>query len=105
MKSIAAAAVALMVGVGICVAGAQNQAGDKAAGAQVVKKQTVCPVMDEAVNTNIYLDVKGSRIYFCCMDCPAQFKKDPAKYLAKLEKSGVTLDKTPTETRKESGSK
>lgn len=66
------------------------------AGQQTAKKaQTTCPVMRGAINTNLYVDAGGKRVYFCCKGCPAEFKKDTAKYISKLEKEGVTLDKTP----------
>jgi len=59
------------------------------------KTQTTCPVMGGTVNTNIYVDYDGKRIYFCCKACPVEFKKAPAKYIGKLEKEGITLDKIP----------
>lgn len=70
---------------------AETPAQEKAA----PKKQTVCPVMGGAANTNLYADAEGKRVYFCCGGCISTFKKDPAKYIAKLEKDGVTLEKVP----------
>lgn len=35
----------------------------------------------EATKAHRFIDYKGNRYYFCCMDCYASFKKDPAKYL------------------------
>jgi YHS domain-containing protein len=64
-----------------------------AAEAQVVKKQTLCPVMGGTVNTNLYVDADGKRIYVCCPGCLSAIKKNPAKYINGLEKEGVTLDK------------
>ena len=47
--------------------------------------QTACPVSGEKLeNKDNFVDYKGRRVYFCCPKCPAEFKKDPAKYLAKL---------------------
>jgi len=84
--------VLMLMGVGM--AGAEEaQAAGKVAEGQAVKKQTVCPVMGGAINPNQFADYDGKRVYFCCGACPAEFKKDPAKYVAKLEKDGVTLDK------------
>lgn len=89
-----ASAVAMLLGVGI--AGAEETpAGGKAADTPAVKKQTVCPIQGGAINTNLYADYSGKRVYFCCQGCPEEFKKDPAKYIGKLEKAGVTLDKAP----------
>ena len=61
--------------------------------AQAVKNQDTCPVMGGAVNKSLYVDYEGKRIYVCCKGCLPEVKKDPAKYVAKLEKAGVTLDK------------
>lgn len=60
-----------------------------------LQPQTKCPVMGGAVNTNLYMDADGKRVYFCCKGCPAEFKKAPAKFISKLEKEGVTLEKAP----------
>lgn len=58
-----------------------------------VKKQTVCPVMGGKINTGLFVDYEGKRIYVCCSGCLPEVRKDPARYIAKLEKEGVTLDK------------
>lgn len=62
----------------------------------VVKHQTICPVMGGAINTNLYVDYDGKRIYVCCKGCIETVKKDPAKYIRELEAAGVTLTKTQT---------
>ncbi len=50
--------------------------------------QGTCPVMGEIItNKNHYVDYQGKRIYFCCSDCPAEFNKDPEKYMKKLDPS------------------
>jgi len=41
--------------------------------------------MDKPIDASIYVDHEGRRVYFCCAGCPEAFKKDPAKYLAKLD--------------------
>jgi YHS domain-containing protein len=57
--------------------------------------QTKCPVLGNPINKDIYVDYNGKRIYFCCAGCPQEFKKDPAKYMKKLEEEKVTLEATP----------
>ena len=47
--------------------------------------QKLCPVTGELINRNIFVDYDGRRIYFCCDMCPAQFKKEPEKFLKKLD--------------------
>ena len=50
--------------------------------------QTTCPVMGGPVNKELYADHDGKRVYFCCGYCDGEFKKDPQKYLNKLEEMG-----------------
>ncbi|MGP8051048.1 MAG: YHS domain-containing protein [Desulfobaccales bacterium] len=57
--------------------------------------QTVCPVLGGNIDKKVFTDYQGKRIYFCCAGCPAEFKKDPEKYLKKMEAEGVTLEKCP----------
>lgn len=47
--------------------------------------QKICPVMGGPINPKIYVDYQGRRVYFCCNACPEAFKKDPEKYLQKLD--------------------
>lgn len=89
---IAAGAAVMSMGAGMVMA-TDAQPAAKVAEAKVVKKQTVCPIMGGAIDSKIFADANGKRVYFCCNGCPAAFKKDPAKYIAKMEKDGITLDK------------
>jgi YHS domain-containing protein len=59
------------------------------------KPQTKCPVLGNPINKDIYTDYQGKRIYFCCASCPQEFKKDPAKYMKKMEEEGVTPEAAP----------
>ena len=54
--------------------------------------QTTGPVMGGKINKDVFADHAGKRVYFCCPGCTGVFEKDPAKYIAKLEDAGVTLD-------------
>ena len=60
-----------------------------------VKVQTTCPVMGGKINSKLFVDTDGKRIYVCCPGCVAAIKKDPAKYIKKLEDGGVTVALTP----------
>ncbi|MGI8924771.1 MAG: hypothetical protein ACR2HJ_12220 [Fimbriimonadales bacterium] len=45
--------------------------------------QIVCPVMGSTTDEKSavgHQDHNGKRYYFCCGDCPEQFKADPAKF-------------------------
>ena len=57
--------------------------------------QSVCPVLGNKINKDVYTDYQGKRVYFCCAGCEAPFKKNPEKYLKKMEEQGVTPEKTP----------
>ncbi len=96
MKRIAMMAGAVMLmGLGMALASEVPPVG-KATETTVIKKQTLCPVMtDNAVNTKLFVDHDGKRIYVCCKGCIGAVKKDPAKYISQLEKEGITLDKVP----------
>ncbi|CAN5429542.1 hypothetical protein BH10PLA1_BH10PLA1_10790 [soil metagenome] len=46
---------------------------------------TMCPVeTDHPVDDRMTIIYKGQVIGFCCEDCPAEFKKNPEKYLNNL---------------------
>ena len=47
-------------------------------------EQTICPVMGEPINKDIYVEFLGKKVYFCCEDCQEKFMEDPEKYLDKL---------------------
>lgn len=57
--------------------------------------QTQCPVQSDKIDKKIFVDYHGKRIYFCCRGCVAQFKKNPEKYLKKMEAEGVATEKAP----------
>lgn len=49
-------------------------------------EQKTCPVMDgNKINPELYVDHNGRRIYFCCKMCVGTFKKDPEKYIRKVD--------------------
>jgi len=57
--------------------------------------QTNCPVMGGPVNHKLYVDADGYRIYVCCETCVKAVKKDPGKYIKKMQDEGVEIEKTP----------
>jgi len=63
------------------------------------KPQATCPVMGDKIaclilDKDIYMDYEGKRIYFCSKGCLEKFKKNPEKYIEKLEDQGVVFEKT-----------
>jgi len=63
---------------------ASSQAPAAANVASAAIMQTVCPVMGNPIDKNIYTEYKGKKVYFCCKACVTKFEADPEKYLAKL---------------------
>ena len=57
--------------------------------------QIVCPVLGGKIDKKVYVDYQGKRIYFCCQGCEAEFKKDPEKYMKKMQDQGIILEKAP----------
>ena len=47
-------------------------------------EQTICPVMEGAINKAIFTEYKGKKVYFCCAGCKEKFEEEPEKYIAKL---------------------
>ena len=84
--SIVLVVATMVVGlVGVAVADESNKEA---------KTQTTCPVMDGPVDkSSAYVDVEGKRIYVCCEGCVSAIKKDPERYIKKLEDDGVVLEK------------
>lgn len=58
--------------------------------------QKKCPVMGGDIDSSVFVDHEGQRIYFCCESCKAEFRKDPAKYLAKLKVESAAAEKSAT---------
>jgi YHS domain-containing protein len=82
-------------------AAARAAEGDKADPPKAGKAQETCPVMGGKINRDIFVDHEGKRVYLCCKGCIAEFKKDPAKYIKKLEDAGVTIEAAPAPDKKE----
>lgn len=85
------ASVLMVAGIGC----SKSAVTDTKTTAQAVNQQKICPVMGNEVNKKLFVDANGKRIYVCCGGCIATVKKDPAKYIAQMEKDGVVLEKSP----------
>lgn len=47
-------------------------------------EQTICPVMGNPIDKDVFVEYKGKKVYFCCPECKVKFEKEPEKYIAKL---------------------
>jgi YHS domain-containing protein len=55
--------------------------------------QTSCPVSGATLEEKeVFVDHQGRRVFFCCQKCIAEFEKDPAGYLTKLDKAAAGDD-------------
>jgi hypothetical protein len=61
------------------------------------KMQKTCPVMDGKINKELYVDVKGKRVYVCCRMCIKKIKQDPDKYIKIVLDKGESLENSPQE--------
>jgi len=56
----------------------------------------ICPVTGEKINgkTMVTYEYQGKIYNFCCAGCPDEFKKDPEKYIKKVneELQGTKLE-------------
>ena len=77
----------LLLGTALVAYGADKPAQKKGPATTQSAKPAVnkmCAVHggDHTVDPDFYVNYKGNKIGFCCEDCIADFKKDPAKYAA-----------------------
>ena len=56
--------------------------------AEARTEQTVCPIMGNKINKDIFTEYKGQKVYFCCAMCIDKFNEAPEKYLSKLPQFG-----------------
>ena len=52
--------------------------------AEAASEQTLCPVMDQPINKELFVEYEGKKVYFCCPGCEETFAKAPEKYIEKL---------------------
>ena len=44
------------------------------------------------IDTKLFIDIKGKRIYTCCQECLDKIKADPEKFIKDIEDGGVKFD-------------
>lgn len=71
-------------------------AGEKTEVKKELKNQTNCPVMGGAIDSSLYTDIQGQRVYHCCPMCSSKFKADPDKYFKKAAEQGVLFENIQT---------
>lgn len=97
----AACVIILILSTGVIGQQAKNIHADTAKTAENtkhLKPQTTCPVSGDKIDKNQYVDYQGKRIYVCCPDCLDQVRKDPEKYIKKLETMGQSVENIGKQT-------
>ncbi|MEN8126995.1 MAG: efflux RND transporter periplasmic adaptor subunit [Planctomycetota bacterium] len=61
-----------------------DKAADERPQTEAPKEQTLCPIMGNPINKDVFVEYKGKKVYFCCGGCDEAFLKEPEKYLPKL---------------------
>ncbi|MFH1685892.1 MAG: YHS domain-containing protein [bacterium] len=61
-----------------------------------LKNQTLCPVMGGKIDSTVFTDIQGQRVYHCCPMCSDKLKVDPDKYFKKAAAEGVLFENTQT---------
>jgi YHS domain-containing protein len=54
--------------------------------------QSLCPIMGEEIDSTVYADVQGQRVYFCCGGCIGKFKASADKYFKQAAAEGVQFE-------------
>ncbi len=87
--------VLLTVGVitvfGLSASTGFGDSGTGADGKQVVTVENkLCPVTGEKIDKNaeVKYEYKGKVYSFCCQACIVEFKKNPEKFIEKMNKAG-----------------
>lgn len=65
--------------------------------------QKLCPVMNDPINPNLYVDFEGKRIYVSCTHSLDIVKANPKKFVRQLESEGITLEPAPKSEQNDKG--
>ncbi len=79
------------------VAGAEEKSSDtKSEAPKQLKNQTHCPVMGGKIDSTVYTDIQGQRVYHCCPMCSGKLKADPDTFFKKAAAEGVLFENIQT---------
>jgi YHS domain-containing protein len=65
---------------------------EKIAEPKELTAQTHCPVMGGKIDSTIYTDIQGQRVYHCCPMCSPKLKADLDKYFKKAAEQGILFE-------------
>ena len=93
---ILATAFSVMLLAMVTVHAADTKEGPAKEPPKELKNQTHCPVMGGKIDSTVFTDVQGQRVYHCCPMCSDKLKKDPDKYFEKAAEEGVLFENIQT---------
>lgn len=64
--------------------------------AKPLKAQTHCPVMGGEIDSTVYTDIQGQRVYHCCPGCSPKLVANPDLYFKKAAAQGVMFENIQT---------
>ena len=88
MKRLAVFTLALLLVAGVTYAAEQASSTEQVKGTESVGNK-ICPVSGDKIDekTKATYEYNGKIYNFCCPMCVEEFKKDPEKYIEKMEKA------------------
>ncbi|MFQ5452704.1 MAG: hypothetical protein ACE5D6_00775 [Candidatus Zixiibacteriota bacterium] len=54
--------------------------------------QTHCPVMGGKIDSSVYTDIQGQRVYHCCPMCSSKLTAAPDKYFKETAAKGILFE-------------
>ncbi len=80
---------ALAIGAALILGGFAIEAQAQCCGEKKVKSEIS---IQKEIDSTLYIDINGKRIFTCCKDCLDKIKADPAKFVKEIEEGGVKFD-------------
>jgi YHS domain-containing protein len=74
---------------------ADKVAAQRTALAHRPKVQTVCPVSGKPVDTEVFIEKNGQKVYFCCKGCIGKYEAHPETYAKTLANSYTYQTRCP----------
>ncbi len=88
--------VAMLLISSLAVIAGEEKQEAKSDAPKELKRQTTCPVMGGKIDSAVYTDIQGQRVYHCCPMCSAKLKKDPDTYFKKAAVEGILFENIQT---------
>lgn len=96
LRKIALAIITLTVVAAFSAFGEDAKVESKGEPAVTAKNQTHCPVMGGKIDSTVYTDIQGQRVYHCCPACIPKIKAEPDKYFKKSAAEGIVFQNIQT---------